>query len=671
MTREQPMPELLAPAGGEQAFYAALAGGADAIYLGGRSFNARAYADNFDTETLSRCLAIAHARGVKVYVTVNTLLTDRELPEAVSYAEELYRMGVDALIVADVGLISLLRQRLPAFPIHASTQLSLHSSRGVKELSDLAPSVAVPARELPRRDVRSMVKNSGVGVEVFLHGALCVCHSGQCLFSSLVGGRSGNRGTCAQPCRLPYNHGYPLSLKDLSMADHVTDLIDDGVCSLKIEGRMKSPAYVWGVTRIYRRLLDEKRNATPAEREELSRIFSRGGFTDGYYTDTHQKPMTGVRSESDKAHTRALETIDTTPDKVPLTACCEILRGEPARLTLTDPMGRTVTVTGDTPADAISAPLKAAAVAARLTKMGNTPFVLSQENVGVVLDEGLNLSPASLNDLRRRAVACLTQPRRDPVPEAPVSLPAPAFSGEGHSALFCDPAVWDGLSQEERDFFSLAFVPLWLLDGCKHLPRGIWMPPVIFDSEEEAVRNMLLRAKEKGITHALCGNPAQISLAREYGFEILGDFRLNITNRSSADYWHRHGVSDAVLSPELTAPQLRDVGGRTFVYGRIPLMLTERCFMREIDNCDNCGKVALTDRRGVTFPLMRVYPHRNQILNSLPTYLGDIRHTLPRTVRAHFLFTVEGVREVREVISAYREGKPLPYAVRRLPKDKM
>lgn len=675
MKREGKLPELLAPAGGEAAFYAALAAGADAVYLGGKQFNARAFADNFDDETLRRCLAAAHARGVRVYVTMNTLLFERELGGAVEYAARLYEMGVDALICADVGLMSLLHARLPELTLHASTQLSLHSALGAREIADLNCETVVAARELSRENIAAMAARAPAKVETFAHGALCVCHSGQCLFSSMVGGRSGNRGECAQPCRLPYNGGYPLSLRDLSLAAHIPALLATGTASLKIEGRMKSPAYVWGVTRIYRRLLDEGRAATPEETRALAQIFSRDGFTDGYFTSETAKGMQGVRREEDKQSTRATaETAVPPPPPVPLTAHCTICAGKPATLTLTDNKGKSVTVTGETPAPALRAPLTPETVAERLCKLGGTPYEMTSKAVQVEVEPGLNLSPAALNALRRAAVERLLspEPARLPVDVAPVLPAPPAFPrGMARTAVFLRPEVWEALGDLDG-CFDMVYLPLWELDRCRREVRGVWLPPVITDGEEPQVRLLLEAARKRGATHALCGNPAQIAMAREAGFHITGDFRLNITNTHAAAYWAAHGVEDAVLSPELTAPQLREMSGRVIVWGRIPLMLTERCYASDGD-CRTCRHAcergaALTDRRGARFPVVRVWEHRNLILNSIPTYLSDRRDALPRQLREHYLFTNESAQECRRVIRAAMEGAALPFAVRRLPK---
>ena len=296
------LPELLAPAGSPEALAAAIRAGADAVYLGSTQFGARAFAKNFDRPALKQAVVDAHAAGVRVYLTVNTLITDRQMRAAMDLVAYAYEVGVDALIVADWGLAELCRENYPDFPLHASTQCSGHNSHAAKWLADHGFSVMVAARELSADNLRMLVKNSPIPIEVFVHGALCVSASGQCLFSSIVGGRSGNRGECAQPCRMQYNNKTPLSLKDLSLATHIPELIEMGVASLKIEGRMKSPDYVYRVTSIYRRLLDERRAATPAEIAALEAVFSRQGFTDGYFVgETSQ--MNGVRSEADKSAT--------------------------------------------------------------------------------------------------------------------------------------------------------------------------------------------------------------------------------------------------------------------------------------------------------------------------------------------------------------------------------
>lgn len=300
----RPLPELLAPAGSPEALRAAVEAGADAVYFGGHLFNARMNARNFDRDDITEAVRFCHERGVRCYITFNTLLTDRQMKEALEYADFLYHAGVDALIITDIGLITLLREALPDLPLHASTQMSGHNAEAARYLHSLGITRMVAARELSRTALETLCRESPIEIEAFVHGALCVCHSGQCLLSSMIGGRSGNRGECAQPCRMPYGNGYPLSLKDNCLAGHIEELLNMGVASLKLEGRMKSPDYVAAVVSCYRRLLDERRNATEEEIAALARVFSRQGFTDGYFTGKLGREMLGVRTEENKSESR-------------------------------------------------------------------------------------------------------------------------------------------------------------------------------------------------------------------------------------------------------------------------------------------------------------------------------------------------------------------------------
>ena len=673
MRRRDRLPELLAPAGDFECLLASVDAGADAIYVGGRSYSARAYAKNFDIDELRLAVEYCHLHGVKLYVTLNTLLYDRELSGALAFARELYKIGVDALIVADLGLVRMLRECLPELELHASTQMSVHNSLGADMAHGLGCSRVVLARELSGEDIKRVTEECRPEVEVFLHGALCVCHSGQCLFSSLVGGRSGNRGECAQPCRLPYNGGrYALSLKDLSLAKFIPELIEAGVASLKIEGRMKSPSYVYTVTSIYRRLLDEARSANAEEERELRRAFSRDGFTDAYFRGHTEEKMTGVRSESDKAESREGEERAFLPRRVPVSAEVKMALGEPARLILTDMRSsRSVTVTGDAPEAARNAPLTKDGVAARIAKMGNTYLEIRSENITVSLDEGINLSPAAINALRRAAVAALTSTEREMPPERTPKTPENPTRGGGkkhRTAIFYSLDGYRGLGRG-REFFDISFLPLWrIADGIPHdAPNGVALPPVIMEGELSAVRDMLSLAVERGVKYALVGNLGHIPLAREFGLLPIGDFRFNIMNSYAREAVAAIGVGDAMLSPELTAREAAALGGREIVYGRIPLMLTERCFMRDLYGCRSCSEVGLSDRRGVEFPMVREWEHRNLIFNSAVTYIADKPEELSRFGGEHYIFTTESPEELRRIISDYSRGvKSAPAGIRRI-----
>lgn len=457
---KNPLPELLSPAGTPEAFCAALDAGADAVYLGVGGFNARANARNFSVGELAAAIRLAHTVGVRCYVTLNTLLFDREYRDMLRVADELYLAGADALIVADLGAASLLRKNLPDLPLHASTQCAVHSLDGAKALHRLGFTRLVPARELSLGDIRHLTASSPIETEIFIHGALCVSHSGQCLFSSLVGGRSGNRGECAQPCRMPYSVGfgrdtgrvgYPLSLKDLCLAPFVTDIIESGVDSLKIEGRMKSPYYVREVTSVWRRLLDEKRNATPDEMAHLAEVFSRQGFTDAYFTapglsvslSVPYLKMNGIREENTTGTSkgsRLMQRSSATP-RSQKQAQLDTLAPSAAEFSFSTERQRSVslefsvgllpddcylTVTApdahgtDTPASATvsfpapsqardeSAALTEADAYRSLSRLGETPFRLTGEDSAKIQIKDSVFMPASaLNGIRRQAIAAL------------------------------------------------------------------------------------------------------------------------------------------------------------------------------------------------------------------------------------------------------------------------
>ena len=664
------LPELLCPAGSPEALDAAIEGGADAVYLGASAFNARMNAQNFGGDALRSAVLRAHAFGVKVYLTLNTLVTDRELSAFVDTAKEALRAGVDALIVADLGGAAAIKRAIPDAELHASTQMSAHNAEAGRLLGDLGYTRMVIARETSADDIKTVVQNSPIEVEIFIHGALCVSHSGQCLFSSVVGGRSGNRGECAQPCRLPYacpknQNAYPLSLKDLSLAERVPFLIDAGVSSLKIEGRMKSPEYVRDTARIWRRLLDERRGATPAEMRALSETFSRGGFTDGYFTRRIDRSMLGIRSDTDKSNSRALEPFAGLTKKIPLTVSASFCAEQPCVLSLSDGTRR-VTVTGDVPMTAVNAPLTRETVERNLSKLGGTVYEIGA--FSLELDGGLMLPISRLNDLRRRAIGAL---ETEYVPSelkenAYVPKKTSQRRGNTRSAFF---RSCEQITPLARKYFDRIYLPLADYEG---VADGVVMPPVIFDRDTEKVTHMLDVAVEKGAKYALVGNLGHLAYLRRAGLIPVGDYRLNATNRETLVALETLGLDEVILSPELTLPQIRDIGGGSsvIVYGRLPLMTLEKCAIREIADCNRCAtnRVTLRDRRGVEFPILREWEHRNVIYNSLPTCMSDREESLSRAgvTARHFLFTVESPDEVDEVIAAHQHGTPIVGQVRRI-----
>ncbi len=659
------LPELLAPAGTPEALAAALDAGADAVYFGGTDFNARLRAANFTPEAMREAVKLCHAFGAKAYLTLNTLVTDRELPRAVKAAEEAYLCGIDALIVADLGAAAAIHAALPDFELHASTQCAGHNAAAAAELQKLGFSRMVIAREASKEDIRRFLAESELELEVFVHGALCVSHSGQCLFSSLVGRRSGNRGECAQPCRLPDASGkYPLSLKDLSLAAHVPELIEMGVHSLKIEGRLKSPEYVREVVSVWRKLLDERRAATKAETAHLAAVFSRGGFTDGYFSGKTGREMMGFRSDDDKQSSRTLTPFEGITRKVPLSMHLTMKKDIPLSLTVTAGE-KTATVTGDIPLVAERAPMDAEMVKKNLCKLGNTPY--TPQRVEISLDEGLMLPVSRLNALRREALEKLTEITRM-LPAQVENKPQNKKSAEAppRSARFEHAAQ---ITKAAAEYFPLRYLPLHAFDSAAN---GVVVPPVIFDHERGQVKAQLQKVKEAGATHALVGNIGHLALAIEAGLIPHADFRLNVTNENTLDTLLSLGFVDTLLSPELTLPQIRDIHGArdAIVYGRIPLMLLEKCAGQEVGNCQKCenGQNALVDRRRERFPILRLPPHRNILCNSRPTVMSDRRADLARAgvTAGHYIFTIESPAEVDRVLAAYQSGAPLSGPARRI-----
>ena len=412
------MLELLAPAGSMEAVAAAVQNGADAVYLGYGDFNARRNAKNFSREEFAAAVSYCHLRGVKVYLTLNTLLTDRELPAAAQVAAQASELGADAVLVQDLGVLRMLRQVSPDLPVHASTQMTVHSLDGVKLAADLGMTRVVLSRELSRDQIEYICTHSPIEIEVFAHGALCMCYSGQCFLSSVIGGRSGNRGLCAQPCRLKYGwmdkaDAYPLSLKDLSLAGHLRELRRMGVACVKLEGRMKRPEYVAVVTRIYACAIKEGREPTAEEMDQLTAAFSRQGFTQGYYLDRQGPDMFGVREEGKEPRELFAQARNTyqsgEAQRVPVTFYAMIRPGEPAQVGVEDPQGRVVTAKGPVPEAARTRPLTAEAVTTQLSRTGGTPYRC--EKVRALVEPGLSLPLAALNALRREALDGLSRLR--------------------------------------------------------------------------------------------------------------------------------------------------------------------------------------------------------------------------------------------------------------------
>ena len=690
------MTELLSPAGSPEALRAAVQSGADAVYLGMGSFNARRSAKNFSEEDFAAALRYCHERGVRVFLTLNTLLSDRELPEALESARLASRLGVDAVLVQDWGLFALLREALPDLPLHASTQMSLFTSGGAQEAARLGCERVVIARECSARDTEAICRNCPAEVEIFAHGALCMCYSGQCYLSALIGGRSGSRGACAQPCRLPYGldapakAARPLSLKDNCLASELRRAQDMGVACLKLEGRMKRPEYVSVVTDIYARLLREGRRPTPEEERALDAAFSRQGFTDAYWQGRRGPKMFGSRPENAPepkelfAQARAVYEKDSART-VPVTFTASIPAGEPCALTAQDGDGHSVTVTGPIPEAARTRPLTAEELEARLRKTGGTAYRC--EAVQVTVAEGLSLPASAVNELRRQALTALTEARCTPPKRRELPY-GKQISDEGRNpgppALTVTLHSRRQLSPELLALSPAAIaLPLEEIADMGTLPAfsGEWqaiLPRVWRDRDEGKLRELLKIAEKAGVSALLLGNLGHFPLVRDLDLTLRGDYGLNAFNSRSLAFLQSEGLASCCLSFELKGAQVRSLRlplpAEAIVYGRLPLMVTENCLVQNGKGCrlDAQGPAVpgkapcreghvLTDRTGASFPILGVWGHRSELQNSLPLWLAD-REDWKRMglATARLRFTVESAEEAARILRAYQTGAQPP-----------
>ncbi len=673
--------ELLAPAGSMEALRAAVCNGADAVYLGADTFNARMNARNFSAADLQEAVVYCHVRGVKVHLTLNTLVLDREMPRAAELIRLAASCGVDAFIVQDLGVVSLCRQLAPDVPIHASTQMSIHSLEGVMEAVALGCSRVVLARELPAEEIAHICKKSPVEIEVFVHGALCMCYSGQCYLSSVIGRRSGNRGQCAQPCRLPYGYGrfestrYPLSLKDNCLVGELDELRRMGVASIKIEGRMKRPEYVAIVTRAYRTVLNGGK-LMPSDLQELETAFSRQGFTDGYFRGQTGSDMFGRRQEGEDTadlFASARATYEQgEPQRIGVRFYAMIRRGEPAQLAVEDPDGNLCRTRGPVPEQAVYRSLTPQDLEQQLKKTGGTPYLCTA--VRSSLDPDLMLPASAINAMRRDVIAELTAKRGR---AAPARLNA-----------YDEPPRYDGIAGEPQLTIAVRtagqitsrmlsmkptvlYVPLSELAEHPDLPQRVSvetqlaaiLPRVIWSGELAPVARQLRTVYEMGVRQVLAGNLGQLHIARAAGFAVRGDFGLNIVNSRAMRYLREQGLDSQLLSFELTLPQIRDISkavpAELLIYGRLPLMLMENCVMKNRTGICACqtGTVRLVDRVGEEFPIVKdPGTCRNVLLNGKKLYLLDKKDAL-RGMGLWALrlqFTTENPGEIDKVLMDYQ-----------------
>ena len=677
------MLELLAPAGSMEALHAAVQNGANAVYLGCGTFNARQSAKNFTPQTLVEAVKYCHVRGVAVHLTLNTLVSDREMKELCELIRHAASAGVDAFIVQDLGVIQLCRQIAPHIPLHGSTQMTVHSLPGVLLCAAWGMSRVVLSRELSRDEIQYICENSPIEIEVFGHGALCMAYSGQCYLSAAIGGRSGNRGRCAQPCRQSYGYGrwenkYPLSLKDNCLAKYVSELEEMGVASLKLEGRMKRPEYVATVTSVYRKAIDEG-HVDREMMQQLHTAFNRQGFTDAYYMGEVGPKMFGIRKET-REDPKWLQESRLSYEGVENALVDVVFRAVVTRtgssLTVADSDGRNCKVDGPVPEIARNLALEPAALAQRLAKTGGTPYRCVE--VRTQVEPGLSLSASAINSMRRDVLNQLTalrarreqpetgRPKRFPMVPGPKGMPGLSVQ------VTTKEQITNKLLKTET---AILYVPVHILANDAELTQRLVnrgnvaavLPRIVHDNELPKLKADLTALIQLGITDVLVGNLGLLLPMRELGLRIHGDFGLNIYNSGSVFMAKQLELASATLSFEMTMPQIRDVSKAVpcelLVYGRLPLMVTENCLQFNRGGECTCGHgtMKLTDKTGAEFPVIKDGNScRSVLLNGKKLSWLDRQEDLQQLGlwATRLYFTTENQFEVDRVLTDYVSPDP-------------
>ena len=665
MNSNAPM-EILAPAGNMDALTAAVYSGANAVYLGLKRFSARRTAGNFDADELRQAVSFCHGRGVKVYVAINTTAHPAEVEGLCDALADVCAAGADAVILQDLAVAALARRMAPDLPIHGSTQMSVHTLEGALELAELGFSRVILARELSLAEIEHIAKNCPIEVEVFVHGALCMSVSGQCYMSAFLGGRSGNRGGCAGPCRLPFaadgSGACHLSLKDLSAVGSLPALAAAGVVSAKIEGRLRGPEYVAAAVNACRQSLAGQ----AYDERVLQDVFSRSGFTNGYIEGKINGTMFGVRTAEDSAASKAVmpalrELYRREMPRVPVrfTLHCE---EEGCKLTAADGEGNTAI------AYTRNAPRKAekdqrSAIERALGKTGGTPFYLESL---VIEGEPGYLPGSEWNEVRRAALESLLKKRSAIKPWAFNRLPLPAANRHPLPAklpLWGRFEHWEQLPENAESLAGL-IVPVFEAEKVPQNLRAktvLELPRAMFGAMEEAVARAIAATKNGGFAGYLAQNIAHFRLAK--GLRLYGGFGLNITNPLAADTYGQLGLRAMTVLPEVPFNEMAAIapGVPTWalVYGHMPLMLTRACPLQNVTDCARCDKKGeLTDRKNKHFPV-RCGGGVRQVYNPVPLYLGDRAGEVPADAGV-LLFTIETKEQAAKVIDRYRKGETWP-----------
>ena len=656
--------EILSPAGGFDSVIAAVRSGADAVYIGAKAFSARASAHNFDSDELRECVRYCHSRDVKVYLALNTVIFDDEMQAALDLAIDAARADIDAIIIQDMGLVSLIKRAVPDLPLHASTQMTVHTPYGARALYEQGFKRVVVSRELSLDEIREIRDFCPeVELEVFVHGALCMCVSGQCYFSAMLGGRSANRGMCAQPCRLPMRFGendHALSLKDNGSLHYLRTLAEIGVVSAKIEGRMKRPEYVAAATAAAKEARDNG-FVSAASEERLRSVFSRTGFTDGYLGGSRGEEMFGYRRRDDvvSADSRLLKEIRAGyKDEyrhIGLDMTLRAAVGEQPTLTVSDGE-HSVTVTGAEPAErALNMPLNAERARQNLVKTGGTQYIVN--TFAAEIGEGAALSAAALNALRRGALAQLDEIR------------AVRHQYEIKAIRICDFLRDDAKNGENRvclcampyptemDNMGRIYVPLEAADSELPSGAGVEVPRVCFGNEREVVQK-LRKLREQGVSHLIAHNIAALAIGRELGYTVHIGFGMNLVNSWALSRARDMGAADAELSPEIDLKRIEALKKAIPVgiirYGVLPLMITRNAPAGKNDSCKN--NEYLQDRKNERFPVVRREGYC-EIMNCVPIIMPEEEYKGREGVFNVFRFSVENsVEKMKKTLEKIREN---------------
>ena len=670
--------EILAPVGSEEMLRAAVFSGADAVYLGFSGFNARTGAGNFDADSLQEAVRFCHARGVAVHVALNTTVYGTELPALEQAIRAVAASGADAVICQDLAVATLIGKIAPQLPRHGSTQMSVHTLQGALELKELGFTRVVLARELSLPEVEHITKHCGIETECFIHGALCMSVSGQCYMSAFLGGRSGNRGSCAGPCRLPFEanalpEGKPgrlhhLSLKDNSAIDKLDKLQALGVASAKIEGRLRTPEYVAAAVSACL----AGREGRAYDRDLLKNAFSRSGFTSGYLDGKIDGTMFGVRSEADAELTKKTlpmlrELYRRERSRVPVQMKLEIEEGG-EKLTVTDADGNKAFAYGDAePQPARTDPTES--LNRSLTKTGGTPF--TAEKITVEMDGGPWFIPGSaVNELRREALDALLKKREvlRPWPTTEEHVAAlPQRTLPPRRTLRARFERWEQVPERALDGVEYLILPIAQADRVPREWRAktiLELPRVMFGVLEQDTARRIAATQDAGFAGYEVSNIAHLRLCR--GLPMTGGFGLNITNNVAAQFYAEQGLSSLLILPEVKDSDIASIAptrnGKpvptgVMIYGHMPLMLTRACPLQNIHDCAHCDKTGvLTDRKAKKFPVRCGLGVRT-IYNPVPIYMGDKPGALAVDYGVAY-FTLESREEAAQVLDMIRTHAP-------------